>query len=380
MEFPAYVMSDEILAQDYHQIRLLDNNGAVWNVIVNTSGKSVHDCSKIVEKQVMCVNFTQEADGNWSADKNWDDAAALIEAGGYVYAMAGRSAIPFSNYVAGQGIAFHIALHNTSTVMYSAVIWLQDGLISVSEAGIPIVMYGEQTLTADQQAQARKNIGLTPVAKTDAMTQSVGLDAETGELWTEPGADAYTLPIASPTQLGGVKPVAKTDAMTKNVGVDGNGGLYTEPAAWFVTIVQTSSDSSAATADKTPQEILAAYQAGYNVYALIIVKDSSDSMGVVAPFVTGNLTEDAPGFLFSTVLSFAILANVAKTFYATNMLGDDGWVVKSFDLAKKTDIPTIPTTLPNPNALTITVGDNVVSYDGSEAKTVEIADGTEVSY
>lgn len=38
-----------------------------------------------------------------------------------------------------------------------------------------------------------------------------------------------SLPVASPTQLGGVKPVAKTDDMTKNVGVDGDGGLWTEP-------------------------------------------------------------------------------------------------------------------------------------------------------
>lgn len=40
-----------------------------------------------------------------------------------------------------------------------------------------------------------------------------------------------SLPVASPTQLGGVKPVAKTDAMTKTVGVDGDGGLWTEPTA-----------------------------------------------------------------------------------------------------------------------------------------------------
>lgn len=40
----------------------------------------------------------------------------------------------------------------------------------------------------------------------------------------------YTLPIASYTVLGGVQPVAKTDAMTQSVGVDENGALWT-PAA-----------------------------------------------------------------------------------------------------------------------------------------------------
>ena len=44
------------------------------------------------------------------------------------------------------------------------------------------------------------------------------------------------------------------------------------------------------------------------------------------------------------------------------------------------DIPTIPATLPNPNALTIKIGNTTVTYDGSAAKTVEIADGTEVAY
>ena len=41
----------------------------------------------------------------------------------------------------------------------------------------------------------------------------------------------YTLPIASSTVLGGVQPVAKTDAMTQSVGVDANGALFTEPGS-----------------------------------------------------------------------------------------------------------------------------------------------------
>lgn len=40
---------------------------------------------------------------------------------------------------------------------------------------------------------------------------------------------SYTLPIASETTLGGVKPVTKTDAMTQSVGVDEAGALFTKP-------------------------------------------------------------------------------------------------------------------------------------------------------
>lgn len=40
----------------------------------------------------------------------------------------------------------------------------------------------------------------------------------------------------------------------------------------------------------------------------------------------------------------------------------------------------IPTALKNPNALTIKIGGTTVTYDGSTAQTVTIADGTEVEY
>ena len=42
-----------------------------------------------------------------------------------------------------------------------------------------------------------------------------------------PSGGTYTLPIASPTVLGGVKPIAKTGAMTQGVGVDAAGALWT---------------------------------------------------------------------------------------------------------------------------------------------------------
>lgn len=46
-----------------------------------------------------------------------------------------------------------------------------------------------------------------------------------------PKSGSYTLPIASDTTLGGVMPVAKTDDMTQAVGVDAEGKLYAPAAA-----------------------------------------------------------------------------------------------------------------------------------------------------
>lgn len=52
-----------------------------------------------------------------------------------------------------------------------------------------------------------------------------GTEAEFAEKLAAEG-DTYTLPIASSTVLGGVKPVSKTDAMTQSVGVDEAGALW----------------------------------------------------------------------------------------------------------------------------------------------------------
>lgn len=43
------------------------------------------------------------------------------------------------------------------------------------------------------------------------------------------GGQSYVLPIATPDNLGGVQPIAKTEDMTQSVGVDEVGGLWTVP-------------------------------------------------------------------------------------------------------------------------------------------------------
>lgn len=81
--------------------------------------------------------------------------------------------------------------------------------------------------------------GVKPIAKTEDMTTPVGVD-DAGALFTNALSDvdtiegelveipnAYTLPVATPTTLGGVKPVAKTSEMSSEVGVDSEGKLFT---------------------------------------------------------------------------------------------------------------------------------------------------------
>lgn len=68
-------------------------------------------------------------------------------------------------------------------------------------------------------------------ADTGAVITAANADGTTTSVEVLDGADGdtYTLPIASSTVLGGVQPVAKTDAMTQAVGVDAGGALWTAP-------------------------------------------------------------------------------------------------------------------------------------------------------
>lgn len=153
---------------------------------------------------------------------------------------------------------------------------------------------------------------------------------------------------------------------------------YTPRKAWYVTVTQTASGSAYATADKTPQEVFSAYQAGYAVYARVNFVDQmaqsilplevaqgSEDDGIILGFATtGQVGEDGDA------ITAGVLCN--------SLL--DVWNVWKRQLAKTDDIPDIPTALPNPNVLTIKIGSTTMTYDGSSAQTVEIGDGTEVSY
>ena len=70
----------------------------------------------------------------------------------------------------------------------------------------------------------------------------------------------------------------------------------------------------------------------------------------------------------------------SQPLYVTAFCLFNTWSAWSGTLARPEDIPTIPTALKNPNALTIQIGSTTVTYDGSTAQTVTIDDGSEVAY
>lgn len=88
-----------------------------------------------------------------------------------------------------------------------------------------------------------------------------------------PSGGSYTLPIASPTVLGGVKPIAKTDAMTQNVGVDAEGALWTaaEGGAYKILVNQTLEEAAAVNIPMTEEA------AKCNEYIIHIVSPAGES-------------------------------------------------------------------------------------------------------
>ncbi len=65
----------------------------------------------------------------------------------------------------------------------------------------------------------------------------------------------------------------------------------------------------------------------------------------------------------------------------SELQNDSGYLTEHQSLveyAKKTEIPTVPESLKNPNALTIKVGGTTTTYDGSEAKTIDVSTGESI--
>ena len=139
-------------------------------------------------------------------------------------------------------------------------------------------------------------------------------------------------------------------------------------STFYVTVTPTESEYDA-TADKTAAEVYAAYEAGYAVYA--ITKFPGMDVPFVLPLVSAVNMRDMILLGFAALGSLSSIAAPNYPVVAYN--GASGkWAAWIGTLARQEDIPT---SLKNPNALNIKIGDTTTSYDGSAAKTVEIPEG-----
>lgn len=142
-----------------------------------------------------------------------------------------------------------------------------------------------------------------------------------------------------------------------------NGQTGTVKTSWYFNV--TGSVASPATT-QTAAQIVAAQEAGF---APICSATFSDFQGLPATL---------PALLISDMACVfgGIGSTGGDTFYLTVMIDGAGTLTaKTDDVAAKGDIPKIPTSLKNPNALSIKIGNTTTSYDGSAAKTVKIPEG-----
>lgn len=119
----------------------------------------------------------------------------------------------------------------------------------------------------------------------------------------------------------------------------------------------------------TPSQVYNAVSAGIPVK----VQYTDSTYGLLS-FIAFNIAES-----LNVIVSQTIAYN-GGVYILAELVGyksGNRWATMFTTLAQKTDIPS---SLKNPNALTIKIGSTTVTYDGSTAETVEIADGTEVSY
>lgn len=178
------------------------------------------------------------------------------------------------------------------------------------------VRYTSQSLTNSQKTQARSNIG----AGTSNFSGSYN------DLTDKPNIPVeYTLPVASSTTLGGVKPIAKTVAMTQYVGVDANGVLYTLPGSGSGGVEQLIvpiryGGQGQYFSETSYDDILQAIEDSKIVYGLMI--DNSGRFERIMPIAHFNYSIDASSVTFysideDTIYTFTITQGITPT-YATN--------------------------------------------------------------
>ena len=122
----------------------------------------------------------------------------------------------------------------------------------------------------------------------------------------------------------------------------------------------------------TPTQVYNAVSVGIPV----MVQYLDDTYGFLS-FTAFNVAESMNVIVSQTIVYYNGVYILAEL---TGYKLSNAWEFRTTMLAEKKDIPTVPSALKNPNALTIKIGSSTVTYDGSTAQTVTISDGTEVSY
>lgn len=123
------------------------------------------------------------------------------------------------------------------------------------------------------------------------------------------------------------------------------------------------------TSQLTPTQVYNAVSAGIPVK----VQHTDSTYGILY-FTAFNIAESLNTIVSQAIVYYNSMYILAELF---GNKSNNSWGFNTATLAQKTDIPS---SLKNPNTLTIEIGSTTVTYDGSTAQVVTIDDGTGVSY
>lgn len=176
------------------------------------------------------------------------------------------------------------------------------------------------------------------VAVSDVTSTELGyLDGVTSNIQTQLDSKLSTAPVTSVNSKTGAVELTASDVgaqptITANgfLKGDGNGNITADKPVFTVTITPTEADSSTGTADKTPGEILAAYNAGYAVQALCKVPDTTMP-------VTLSLNTIADAQYFIVILfSVSVYGDVCRGWTIAHVDATENWQIAESNMVQDT--------------------------------------------
>lgn len=222
----------------------------------------------------------------------------------------------------------------------------------------------------------RGETGLQGIQGPKGDTGPAGPKGDTGEIGPQgpKGPQGEQGPQGIQGETGQVGP-AGADGAQGPAGTDGKTayqyaveGGYTGTEAEFAEKL-AQEPLIGTTNELTPAQVYDAVSAGIPVK----VQYTDSTYGLLS-FTAFNVAESLNVIVSQTIVYDSGVCLLAEL---NGYKGNNRWDTVFTILSQKTDIPSA---LPNPNALTIKIGSTTVTYDGSTAQTVTIADGSEVSY
>lgn len=276
-------------------------------------------------------------------------------------------------------------------------------ITAVNASGVPIawepvdmpsggssdaVLYAPQTLTGAQKKQARQNIdAASEFVVTASQDSSGGITLDKTAKQIQEAISAGKTPVVrTPGNYMQLQVAAETDFIFGTFGPGRNGTSLA-----FLMVSEDGSQAINQTALVTnpdgtlPQQTMAF---GPNLDMQIATKKYVDDAlagkagTAVATTSTNGLMSNDDKTKLDGITGQVTADKVNAPDHTTDLVQYGAFKIAANQLAQQIikQIPTVPTALKNPNALTIKIGSTTVTYDGSAAKTVTIADGTEVSY